>query len=237
MQMQKKGMSVVLFSFLWLVITGGTVLSALHFGKLNHLSHGLSEIKTEYVPAIGSKFISNHFDWGDTPLEFESSFLNKARNDKKNNNANLPKSSLKVFESLCNLIMSGTEDELREVFPPEYVESLEDKYGAIINVVGGFDNAIKQIIKLNFGSMIEEIGSLRSVTYKIDYSERLHDESFKKTLADLKDAGVSCRIDAAYKIKLILIVYGDKGTNNLYYNCVLIKTGTDWFLSPSGLTI
>lgn len=237
MQMRKRGMSVFLFSFLWLAITGGTILSALHFSRLHYRAHGLTETGKELIPATGSWFRNNRSDWRDIPKIFESSFQNSAEDYDKNDGVYLPEPALNVLESLCKLIMSGTEKNLREVFPPEYIDSLEDKYGTVINIVGGFDNAIKQIMNLSFGSTIEKIGSVQTVTYEIEDFECLYDESFNKAIADLRNEGVSCKVDIAYKIKLILVVQGDKGTNSLNYNCVLFKTEKSWFLSPSGLAI
>ncbi len=235
MRMRKKGMSVFLFSFLWLTVTCGTILSALYFSRLDYRAHGLTE--RNFFPAIGSCFVNNRSDWSDIPKVFESSFQNSVNDDKENNHADLPKPALKVLDSLCKLIMSGTEKNLREVFPPEYIDSLADKYGVVINIVGGLDNAIKQIMNLNFGSTIEKIGSVQFVTYEIESFEHLYGESFEKAITDLKNAEVTCQVDTAYKIKLILVIHGDKGTNNLNYNCVLFRTEGSWFLSPSGLAI
>lgn len=244
MAARKRGMNVVAFSFVWLTITIGTLFIAFkRSGAELQLPNG-SEIgvKVTTEPAIGSLGHSIYEDWKTTPraMDDESAAFHREQNnptieDEKNHG--LTKEALVPFDSLCILMAEGGEENLRRVLPAEYIDRLLEKYDFVVKLFGGVDEAIKQIMKMKFQSLANEVGTPQAVSYSIDRVTELNGEAFEEMQSKLKATGVDCQVDEAYRVIIELTISGDMGNTTNRYSYELYRTGTNWFLSPNGLNL
>lgn len=244
MAARKRGMNVVAFSFVWLTITIGTLFIAFKRSGAELQLPNCSEIgvKVTTEPAIGSLGHRVHEDWKTTPRAMDdesAAFHREQKNptieDEKNHG--LTKEALVPFESLCILMAEGGEENLRRVLPAEYIDRLLEKYDFVVKLFGGVDEAIKQIMKMKFQSLANEVGTPQAVSYSIDRVTELNGEAFEEMQSKLKATGVDCQVDEAYRVIIELTISGDMGNTTNRYSYELYRTGTNWFLSPNGLNL
>lgn len=239
---KRKGISVLLFSVIWLTVTVGMVLL-----MLNSRRDWQQRIKKPIMVKEDEKKASFHEPhtnrelWSSTPLVFEGE-TTASSGDKAEENINsgfvkedLPKEALDTLENLCKFLCEGGMDNLSAILPQEYLDTLINKYAPLTNLFGGEDAAIKYVLKLKFGSIIEKIGEIEHIDYEIKKTKRLEGNALIELEDKYKD--LDWEVQEAYIVKLKLLIYGKKGETEEAYTLTVLNADGSWYINPDGLPL
>ncbi len=238
MYTKRSGMSVWLFSFIWLAVTIGTVLL-----MINGREGAQKELQdTRSDGSVKANLPGRHMNrdlWGNAPFMFEGVTPGNHRGyEGANNNAtldesDLPQDALLLMENLCNSLCEGGVDNIKTVFPPGYVELLIDEYVPLASAIGGEDAVIEYVLKLKLDSIIRETGDIERIDYEIIEVNKLKEQ----TLIELTDTfeGLNLKIEEAYSVKLKLFIRGQKSTMEKTNTITVLRSNDEWYISPEGL--
>ncbi len=242
MSERRSGMSVVLFSFIWLAVTVGTVLIMLNSsGSIlppgREANAGNQETSRGETPLLDE--VDKRKDWGKVPYAYEDEgkYIEGEHNPNEGNDFDLPDEALEPIKNLCLFLMNGGSANLKKVLPPEYVDTLLNKFELLTSVLGGEDAVIESVLKLKFGSIIEKSGAINGIDYEVQKGKRLEGKEFDEMMDKLIESGVECDVDDAYRIKIRLFIDGDKEMVKNDYTFSVFKTNGKWYISPDGLSI
>lgn len=237
MYMKRSGMSVWLFSFIWLAVTIVTVLLMIHSRERDQKE--MSDTRPDgSVKANSPEQHMNRDLWSNTPFMFEGATSGSHSYKRANNNVDLdesglPQDALLLMENLCNSLCEGGVDNIKTVFPPGYVELLIEEYVPLANAIGGEDAVIEYVLKLKFDSIVRETGDIERIDYEIIRVNKLKEQ----TLIELTDTfkGLNLEIEEAYSVKLKLFIHGQKGSMEKTNTITVLRSSGEWYISPDGL--
>lgn len=240
MYTKRNGMSVWLFSFIWLAVTIGTVLLMLN-GKEREQKE-LQNLRADGgIKANLPEQHTNRELWGNVPFMFEGITPGVPKEHEGVNNqvdldkSGLPQDALPLIENLCRFLCEGGMNNIKTVFPPSYVELLTDKYMPLASAIGGEDAVIEYVLKLKFDSIIKETGDIERIDYEVIRANKLEEQ----TLIKLKDTfeGLNLEIEEAYSVKIKLFIHGQKCTMEKTNTITVFRTNGTWYMSPEGLML
>lgn len=238
MHTKRNGMSVWLFSFIWLVVTIGTVLLMIN-GRERGQKDLRNVISDGSIKANSRRQHMNRELWGNTPFMFEGvkpgkhGGYNGADNDVDLDESGLPRDALLLMENLCNFLCEGGVDNIKTVFPPGYVELLMDEYVPIASVLGGEDAVIEYVLKLKFDSIIKETGDIERIDYEVISANKAEEQALNE-LTDIFE-GLNLEIEEAYSVKIKLFIHGQKSTMEKTSTITVFKANGAWYMSPKGI--
>lgn len=238
MYTKRNGMSVWLFSFIWLAVTIGTVLLMINGRERTQteLQNGGSD------GSVKANLHEKHMNrelWSNTPFMFEgithgsSKDYGKANNHVDLDESGLPQDALLLMENLCRFLCEGGINNLKTVLPPDYVDSIIDEYVPLATVIGGEDAVIEYVLKLKFDSIIRETGEIEKIEYEVIRSDKLKEQM----LIELTDTfeNLNLKIEDAYRVKIRWLIHGQKSTMEKSNTITLFRTNGAWYMSPEGL--
>lgn len=214
---KKRGMNVYAFAGLWLLITFGTIAAMLNADIVDKPR----SIELNETPVYTDA--KKH-----TALE-KPDMLYGAEEDEGDA---LPYNAYIPIRALCEIIKTGSPAELRKAFHPEFVESLFNKYSALIKLLGGERAAINSIIGLRLAPISSDIGEIARMSYNIDNFSKYSDAKVGEMNQTFLSNGLSISADGAYSISARVEFESDSGSRSEDICIVIFSENDVWYIDP-----
>lgn len=224
-QSGRRGMSVYIFAVLWLIITFGTITamlkqtaSIINEPRNIELMHE-SEDPNAFTNTDGKK----HTPIGNFDILYGSG---------SDDAAMLPEDAYAPLKALCEIIKSGSPDELGKAFHPEFIETLLDKYSALIALLGGERAAINSIIAVRLAPISADIGAIKKISYNIDAFGEYGNTEIDEMNRTFASNGLAIAADAAYCVTASVTFEGDASSRSEEVRIVLFSEDCVWYIDP-----
>lgn len=222
---RKRGISVYTFAVLWLLITFGTIAAM-------YKQNSFIINKPRSIELVYESEDPNDSAYTDDKKHITIGKFDKLYGSELDDAETLPDDAYIPLRAFCEIIKNGSPEELRKAFHPVFVESLLNKYSALIKLLGGERAAIKSIIDVRLAPISSDIGDIAKLSFNVDDFSEYSDAKVDEMNQTFSSNGLSISADGAYRITAKVTFESDCGSRYEDISIVIFSEENVWYIDP-----